>query len=87
MLSGAIEKKPAPGDHEPHFNGNRLYKGGDPNILPKFKHAILLFFPQKLISNFERWVKRSYKYKSNSDFVWRIQFIRTYGYPPCMTPN
>jgi hypothetical protein len=37
MLSGAIEKKPAPGDHEPHLkevsfalNGNRLYKGGDP---------------------------------------------------------
>ena len=36
MLSGAIEKKPAPSDHKLHFkevsfclNSNRLYEGGD----------------------------------------------------------
>ena len=36
-MSGAIENKLASGDHEPHFkevsfcfNGNRLFKGGDP---------------------------------------------------------
>ena len=40
MLRGAIEKKQAPGDHEPQFNeeyfalnSNRLYKGGDPKML------------------------------------------------------
>ena len=39
ILSGAIEKKPAPGNHEPNFEkkvfaliGNRLYKGGDPSM-------------------------------------------------------
>ena len=35
MLSGAIEKKPAPGDHRPHLKKgvNRLYKGEDPKFL------------------------------------------------------
>ena len=55
ILSGAIEKKSNPGDHEPHLkkseclplpfnrNGNRLYKGGEPDFVSQEWHNTFAF--------------------------------------------